>query len=173
MAEAQLRIGPPGEAEITGDVDDRFAELDEDLDDQAAPLDPFVDERTVRRLLRSAGGALGALFGAPEVPGHWRFSDQELDELAPPLTNIINRRPQLRVLAARGDEAAVVLALGGYANRNLQASILVKEMRREREREAAMAEGPMGAAAPGPNGRPAPGPAHGGGHGPAPAGGAR
>ncbi|MDP9440620.1 MAG: hypothetical protein M3P34_00235, partial [Actinomycetota bacterium] len=157
-------IGPPGEPEVEAALGD-----DEVLVDDVgfSELAPAVTEATVRRLLKSASGVVGEVAGDPDVPRHWRLTEDELDELVPPLTNVINRRAPLRRLAARGDEAAVLLALGSYAQRNILLAQSAKEARREREREAGGAPGGVGA--PG-AGQAAPA---GGGHGHAPGGGLR
>lgn len=133
---ADLSVGPPAPPEV-GDVPDAGLELAESV--------PQVDESMVRALVQGLGGALGYAAGDPDVPNHWRFTDQELGDLVPPLTRIVNRHAHLRRAVIRGDEMALGLVLAGYAGRNLALARTAREARRELEGETDGAAVDLGA----------------------------
>ncbi len=101
-----------------------------------------VDESTVRSMLRSGSGMLGALIGDDDVPRHWRFTEDELNELVPPLTRYINRTPRLLVAAAHGDELTILLTVAQWTGRNVADARNARDAReaqRERDGEAGSA----------------------------------
>jgi hypothetical protein len=135
-----LTIGPPGRPEVEAEPGDRPEFDDEHLgDEEPAP----IDEAVVRRVLRSTGGVLSFVIGDEDVPDHWRFTDAELEDLVPPLTAYIRRQPRLARMVARGDEAAIGLALMGYVSRNIE---LGREAKKAREDDDGEVDGPAGAA---------------------------
>jgi hypothetical protein len=130
---ADLTVGKAPPPEVRPPDPGRPPEIvDEDV--------PQVDETVVRTMLRAVGGGLGYSLGDEDVPEHWRFTERELDDLTPPLTRIVNRNAKLRRAVIRGDEMAVMVAVGGYMGRNMSDGMRAGRARRERDGEAALAE---------------------------------
>lgn len=135
---ADLTVGPAPPPEIRQPVAGEEP-VDLSLVDEE-PVPP-VDETMVRSALMACGGALGFVVGDEDVPGHWRFTKDELDQLTPPMTRIVNRNVKLRRAVIRGDEMTVAVGLGTYMGRNVRDAQRAKKVRRERDGEAALAEG--------------------------------
>jgi hypothetical protein len=117
----ELTIGSPSAQRVDSEVlrtirlDDVAGELGDDPDGDP----PEVDDWMVRGVLRSVvEGGLGLVFGDPDAPELWDFTDKELEGIVPPLTRIINRRPALRAAVIRGDEAVVAVIFASYLGRN-------------------------------------------------------
>jgi len=106
-------VGDPGPA---FDHEQAAAQPAPELAPQVAVLDQLWEEDTVRSILRAEGAAVHTLVGVTD--DDWVWLEHELDAIAPPLTRILNRYPATRAAAGAGDEAAVVIALGGHATRS-------------------------------------------------------
>jgi hypothetical protein len=78
---------------------------------------PHVEEESVRSVLLTGGDMLHALAGVGEHD--WRATQSDLDRIAPPATRILNRYQFTRAVAAKSDEAALVMGLGLYSWRSL------------------------------------------------------
>lgn len=120
-----LTVGPPGPPEVDVDPAEPGPPPEDELGEPPpgeplAPAVPAVSQDAVRAILQAAGNAAHHISAVRE-PTFLRFTDDELAAVVPPLTRIINKRPQLRAAVQRGDEAAVAVALAGYAGRNVQA----------------------------------------------------
>ncbi len=155
----ELGIAAPTDQRVESEILGQLGtELDEELGlleeegEGAAP--PMVDEWMVRGVVRSlVGGTFGLLFGDPDGPELWHFSDAELDELVPPLTRIINRRPALRAAVIRGDEAVVAIVMARFLGRNFADRRRLRRARENLAGEVSSGPGqPQGPPAPDPGG---------------------
>lgn len=115
--------GDPGlETEAPG------PEIPEDI---PAPEAPFVEVAEIADALRAIGQTSHGLFGHPEVPDHWGFTEAEVSALAPPVTSIVNRHARARAIAQRSPELAVGMALGRWGIRNARLTAAIREAEAE------------------------------------------
>lgn len=128
-----IRVEPPGPIDLSDDIDlDDELELVDELGEGDAPV-PVLDVDQVRRFLSGLGSAAGFALADPDVPAHWRFTDDELDDLAPAITSIANRRPQVAMAIEKSDYLVVMMHLARYTGRNVQAGRSARTAREERD----------------------------------------
>ncbi len=168
MADVDLSVGAPGAPSVAPDADEDARIPPEQLrtlgpDGMLSPVPDQVTEAEVRNVLRGlVGPTIGLVLGDPDVPKHWRFTDEELDELTPPFTRYANRNAGMRALIAKGDEGAILVTLAHYTGTNVAKGNAARRARRAREhaeeapdageREAGAAVVGAASAAPGPGG---------------------
>lgn len=118
---------PPGDPDLAEDA----APGPEALEDIPAPEAPFVEVAEIADALRAIGQTSHGLFGHPEVPDHWGFTETEISALAPPVTSIVNRHARARAIAQRSPELAVGMALGRWGIRNARLTAAIREAEAE------------------------------------------